>query len=379
MSQNEGGTVWVLGAGFSKSLGGPLLVDLFSRQSIANLETRFPVKEFKKLHDDRVRLVVGLYLAGTSWAEHLREGRETARVWANAEEFLDYLDTAAAGGEESPAWKRIVGVTHEWLKKPATPKTLVGPARRLLAAECAAFSKGADPDSETWEPYRLWFKGLTGEDTIITFNYDRVLEMLNETGENSSGLHVAVPGDTEMHGGPRVFKLHGSVDWQWTGKELWQIGITDDPFYAVTCEDEESIAIAMPGPSKRGFVGRIMNEYWNPALKAVQKASRVFFLGYRFPPTDSSARRLLLSALGANTNTRFDVHVVLGPDVQGEKVRRMSELLRFTMLRKTANVRVVVGEPRPTDPTANDAMVHVHALYVEDFLTVYNPASLKRL
>jgi hypothetical protein len=53
-------------------------------------------------------------------------------------------------------------------------------ARRLVAAECAAFLQHVDPTREQWRPYRRWAASLTPNDTVVTFNYDRVLEMLHD-------------------------------------------------------------------------------------------------------------------------------------------------------------------------------------------------------
>jgi hypothetical protein len=78
-------TVWILGAGFSKSLGGPLLVDLFRQQARGDLEK-----------------VLGRPLATeVTWVQALfNYGKDIEHLWGDAEEFLAY--TEAAHGTVSP-------------------------------------------------------------------------------------------------------------------------------------------------------------------------------------------------------------------------------------------------------------------------------------
>jgi hypothetical protein len=55
---HDGGIVWVLGAGFSKALGGPLFTDLLSSTMRKDLDVRYPHATLGDEHARRVRLVV---------------------------------------------------------------------------------------------------------------------------------------------------------------------------------------------------------------------------------------------------------------------------------------------------------------------------------
>jgi hypothetical protein len=69
-------------------------------------------------------------------------------------------------------------------------------ARRLLGAECAGFLVDADPGTERRGPYAEWLTTRTPEDTIVTFNYDRVIERIAEhEAQNGNPLkvHVVLP------------------------------------------------------------------------------------------------------------------------------------------------------------------------------------------
>src|SRR4051794_22739033 len=84
MPIGDGHTVWILGAGFSKSLGGPLLVDLFRQQP----------------YEDLVHILGEKRAAQVSWTQALYNFG-VKRLWDDAEEFLAYVE-AAAGNPANP-------------------------------------------------------------------------------------------------------------------------------------------------------------------------------------------------------------------------------------------------------------------------------------
>src|SRR5712692_4989054 len=112
MSDKPKQVVWILGAGFSRSLGGPLFGTLFGPWSMANLEAHFPPAEFKQLyavaagvHVPAVEIAHWLYNYGRRFVL----GRNTEQgnmpnawmqatgqeLWQDAEEYLQILDGAA--------------------------------------------------------------------------------------------------------------------------------------------------------------------------------------------------------------------------------------------------------------------------------------------
>jgi len=143
--------VWILGAGFSRPLGGPLLGDLFSEASAGNLRARFPPERYPRLKTPAANLVRWIYRWGLGEEQHLVWTGKTRGepLWSNAEEYLEFLDTAVDLGGESPGWRRLSEVIrmYEGGINPPTPGAKVsfdGPgqrqhiadtARRLLAAE----------------------------------------------------------------------------------------------------------------------------------------------------------------------------------------------------------------------------------------------------
>jgi hypothetical protein len=178
-------TVWLLGAGFSKSLGGPLLVDLFRPRSWQADQERFQEMTFPKLADE-------LFHTRACFNAGKRDG-----LWADAEEFLVFVDAAYRPGNDGVKLGLLqeLGSRIDWGYEDLMPSWRVEKskfrreiwndfgriARRCLTAECSAFLTDLDPKDERWHPYDAWARSLQREwDTVIYFNYDRVLETLEE-------------------------------------------------------------------------------------------------------------------------------------------------------------------------------------------------------
>jgi hypothetical protein len=136
--------VWVLGAGFSAALGGPMLTGLLSRPSENDLLVRYP--EHVALRTDAATVVRVLYESGLNDSSIRGETamRCVEPMWDNAETFLDYLDTAAEApenNEPNPHADRLAFMLqrHNWSR--ASPQDLRNAARRLIAPSAAPFSR----------------------------------------------------------------------------------------------------------------------------------------------------------------------------------------------------------------------------------------------
>lgn len=184
-------TVWVLGAGFSRPLGGPLLNELFRPRSLREFYQIYPDADYSG------------DLAASLWqvVRVFNDGRR-AHLWAHAEQFLEMIEIAAEA--KTPDRHVLAFLTHGVrmgepgapdsqgpLKITASIGTLAQWSRWALAADCGRFLRTASTAYETWEPYRLWAQQLDEDHTVITFNYDLVLERLKEVKDVR--LTVALP------------------------------------------------------------------------------------------------------------------------------------------------------------------------------------------
>ncbi len=401
-----GKTVWILGAGFSRALGGPLLTELFSPGSALKMKTCFP--KLPRLQGDDAQL-----------ARLLFQDKDGPKQWENAEEFLDYLDTAQLGGEEAPSYQALIEMidrlktigslstgdliaakikeTLKAFKRRLSRRDLIAAkikpvaemSRRLLAAECSAFLVGADVDSEKWAPYRRWADKVERGDVVITFNYDLVPERLAKwvahttPGSEDKFEFLCPPRECCVPGRVNVLKLHGSTNWrQDRGQQALGIfgasPVPDNDYFALDCP-EENMVIASPGPSKfASSAGGTLGPLWLAASTALKTADAIVFVGYRFPPTDSAARRILIDAIGENEKPHLVLHTVLGPKVHDDHSERLKGMLEAAVERKG---RVTSEVMRNSDPIHGPRYrwlydLNQHALWAEDFLDLCDPTKL---
>ncbi len=167
--------VWILGAGFSQPLGGPLLAHLFRLERHGSCHSAFPANEFPQLGDTLYNLQTCYH-----W------GRTEAGHWEDAEQFLAYVDDAYVGQDGIKqanlgemlrrAWRSIDGSGPLPLSDQARAflsGNLHVAARRALAAQCSRFLLHRQPASEeTWLAFREWEESLDPSvDAIISFNH----------------------------------------------------------------------------------------------------------------------------------------------------------------------------------------------------------------
>jgi hypothetical protein len=339
-------------------LGAPLLKELLSEHAIDEVKLRYHDKP-TATSDTGVRLV-----------RIFPKGMENG-MWRDAEQFMDYVDVARVDPVRAELLHNLdIGLSirpHEW----------AAALKRFVAARVSTFLQGANLESESWQPYLRWARALHPEDSVITFNWDRVLELI---AEYHADLGDAVPrrlGDpvrmslkpkSFIRADPswlRVLKLHGSVDWKRRGATY---DVMNDVLTALDCQAEE-IALASPGPSKLDASEGFLKPLWAEAKTALSQAAAVVFVGYRFPPSDSLARESLLDGLSAPSGFGGvrAIHTVLGPDVRGEDSARLAGLIRGMLdglgWWETGGV---------TDGQGPLYTFRQHPLYGQDFMSIFS-------
>jgi hypothetical protein len=356
-------TVWILGAGFSKPLGGPLLTELFTEQSenyVNHTLTQRSPPARERLSQPFACLVHRMYRRYGPLESRPESDKRHSERWRHAEDFLAKLNLAAqpAGTRDEAAASELVGAIRGFLdpaelekvravfrgfdmKSPdhqriALEETSLA-AKRWFAAECDPFVANAVIGSEAWEPYKQWARALTKHDTILSYNYDLVLEKLRDCGPSS--LHVVCPcsqsrGLNPHRTIPFVLKVHGSVDWKKTDEGSVEI-MEKQPFFAVTCE-QKHMALCTPGPSKVEIY-QAWKTYSDAAYLELTEASQVVFLGYRAPESDTLSLTAILTAIKENRH-KPRIGVVLG--IGGDScihAERIIQLLRY--VNKDAKVK----------------------------------------
>jgi hypothetical protein len=340
--------VFVLGAGAVRALGGLLLPELLAFR---------PMWALKENYSNAVH-ATEMYKARIVCAAGIER-----KLWAHAEEFLDIAETALASENSNSC--RILrpllmkglsylppGETKRVRVSPLDMATVVRGARRALAADCSLFLRTADTGTERWSPYHAWAMKLRRQHTVITFNYDTTPELLAADG---GSLQVIVPGrrdrsvddqieDARNADAAPVYKLHGSINWGRIAPGE-QVYLRDE--HAVNCDKESEVILGVPGPTKRRLCSELLLPLWTEARRALRGASRIVFVGYRFPQSDSDSRSTLLkairkSALKKAANGGDDppsVDIVLGPDSKDQS--RLEHLLAVPLRDMASGVSVL--------------------------------------
>lgn len=333
-------TVWILGAGFSQALNAPLFRDLFKSDHRVKAACGHSPS-------GSILQALGLYRRYAS-SEVGGEGSENGTLWRDPEEFLDVIESASGGAISYREFLAAAGIAPE-------TDTFADWGRRALAMECSHFLKGANLETERWRPYVLWASELASNDTVVTFNYDQIPDLLSKNPARSPqpNLEVVIPkGSTNdvieenvqlvrRRGQAPVFKLHGSVDWVASADGGIELAAASEDLATGRCP-----ILGIPGPRKAAIRKEYkgMRVLWAYALEAIRKATRVVFVGYRFPPTDAEARLSILEALREAGSALKVVEVVLGPDLNHRDVARMRGLLSFVMSSEKVRVRPLFAE-----------------------------------
>jgi len=355
-------TVWILGAGASRALGGPLLSDLFSKASAEIAHERYGApltcEDWTPL---RVATLYGLGSRTVVTASEDMYAAHATDFWDHAEEFLECIDRAHDKPEGVEAFK-IRTIADHLLERPNTKdgfKALRTAALRLLAAECTLFMDGTDREDERWLPYVRWARRLSNSDTILSFNYDLVLEALVDDPGRNARIEVVIPGkEREISEFALALKLHGSLDWRIAGGQIEKA----DAAFALSASPDE-MALATPGPTKTAFVKKHLRQHWDAAMEAVKTAQRIVFCGYQFPPTDAYTRGRILRAISENVDCE-SVDIVLG---------RAGDGARVASLVKPLIRQVVVDEPGPPVEPRN---LGAEEFFDQEFLARKPPAPL---
>lgn len=306
--------VWILGAGFSRHAGGPLLNDLFSETAEYYFEDAQPT------HQAALKKIGRLFRQKLPTPNTM----ETGRFWAHAEEFLEKIDQLAEMGEPKALVEMFVDHCCDDSLK--TPEQLRYYARSRICKEVDDYIHTIPIDSERLQPYIHWVKKLSNEDVIVTFNYDTLIETVAKRANIE--LTLIKPNSNwdsfSSRSSPALIKLHGSVNWS-TDVEGNFFDMSSFNNVLSLFESPSFLPmIAAPGASKGRFVNQL-NSFWRMAKTAICTAESIHIVGYRFPESDSAAVLELINTFRDSNAKAIDI--VLGTDVSRPDVIRVKRMV----------------------------------------------------
>ncbi|MFV8250454.1 SIR2 family protein [Bdellovibrio bacteriovorus] len=233
----------------------------------------------------------------------------------NIESFMSYLN------EELPYEKE-----SQYLRKMAAAKDL---SRHIWEVISAHDAKYRPTDGNK---HRFFCKLLTENSSVITLNYDLLLEKSFESAAKSlpgrtfsqkrsyvmpltpiisrdgSGMFSTSPPNLK----PKIYKLHGSINWFYSGKFSYygeQIyvreGIDDSHLWA----DKAPLIIPPTFSKSSYFNNESVRFLWNSAYIELMKCTQLVLFGYSMPESDSVVKTMLENCLNKEAKV-----VVVNPD-----------------------------------------------------------------
>ncbi len=169
-------------------------------------------------------------------------------------------------------------------------------------------------------------EGVTGENSIITMNYDTLIEQALKDVIHSKASTYGPPWHKPIQNTrqTKVLKLHGSINWAkctkceytWAEPEpkpLPTVMLKD--FYmqpssqiynkpCPECRNGKLEPFIVPPTWNKGGYGKPLEQVWKSAFDEIKEAHRLIIIGYSLPETDSYFKYLLAIALSENESLR---------------------------------------------------------------------------
>jgi NAD-dependent SIR2 family protein deacetylase len=344
--------VFILGAGFSKSAGAPLIDEFLdvSRELFDDPDSGLDDAEKK------------LFAQVFDFKKRVAQSREKFRIdLDNIEQLFGLIEMSHRLERKEDVRNAMVYVIAKTLQL-AIARTRQRQSVRVSAA--SGFYMGSfpwkdrvpseNPNVRVPDIYTHFALLLSGQydapsksrsNVVITFNYDLVLDdALRGIGvEPLYGLldcssdDLTVPQGT----GVSVLKLHGSTNWaicpQCNKVHVIGIKFTGNPeaFRTRPCAEcgKPGLRLLLVPPSwDKSEYRETMRPVWNQAVNALKTAKRICVIGYSMPETDTFFKFLLALGLAENHH-----------------------LYRFVLVDKTTRALAGEASPEPKSGTIIEA------------------------
>lgn len=317
--------VYILGAGFSKDAGAPLVHDFLDKA--------------RELFDDPdSELDAGereLFEQVFKFKHEVAKAREKFRIdLDNIEQLFGLVEMSQRLGSDPPAPREatvyLIAKTLELAVATSTSRRPV--ARMSLASGYntqESFINYVRPqvgggvfETDIYTHFALMVSGkyddqtklASRSSTVITFNYDLVLDDALARAGAKPSYELAAAIFDERNDNERVvplLKLHGSTNWAIC--ECGQIHVlsrkaTADPvmFRSKDCTKcgKTGLRLLLVPPSwDKSEYSKVMQPVWKCAVEAIKTATRICVIGYSMPEADAFFKFLL--ALGLAENDRL--------------------------------------------------------------------------
>ena len=250
-------------------------------------------------------------------------------------------------GDNIELWMTYLSQPQPWLREPEIDlhRSLGGRIRRCIAAVIEERTELASASTAPEWLRRLILAWHRREAVVITLNYDTLVEKVGRGLRMSEKISVLQPGDIyppyfanvasrsgaglwgrEVLRTFRLLKLHGSVNWHYSGREKFHgetIFFSDVPEFGPARDeaardvasqrlrdmaaDKETLIIPPVAEKTTYFNNETVRGLWKDAAAALKGASALYIIGYSLPISDLGMRFFLA---GNTPDADSVVHVV---------------------------------------------------------------------
>ena len=268
----------------------------------------------------------------------------------------------ASLGDNIELWMTYLSQPQPWLREPDIDlhRSLGGRIRQSIAEVIEEHTVSASASAAPEWLRRLILTWHRRQAVIITLNYDTLVEKASRdlrVSEKKTALHpadiyppyfanIVSRSGAALWGGEvlqtfRLLKLHGSVNWHYSGRDVFhgetifysdvpEFGPADDEAVrdANTAElrdmaaDKETLLIPPVSEKTTYFNNETVRALWKDAAAALRDAATCYFIGYSLPISDLGMRFFLA---GNSPDVHFPIHVV---DINLNVLDRYREFLQ---------------------------------------------------
>ena len=244
-------------------------------------------------------------------------------------------------GDNIEMWMTYLSQPQPWLREPEIDlhRSLGGRIRRCIADVIEERTALASASRSPEWLHRLVLAWHRREAVVITLNYDTLVEKAARDLVVSEKINVLHPADIyppyfaaiasrsgvslfarQILQTFRLLKLHGSVNWHYSGREDFHgetlfysdvpaFGTADDETARIArsqrmrdlAADKETLIIPPVAEKTTYFNNETIRGLWKDAAAALQGAAALYIVGYSLPSSDLGMRFFLAGTLPTRT------------------------------------------------------------------------------
>jgi hypothetical protein len=212
-------------------------------------------------------------------------------------------------------------------------------------------------------------KGSDSRSSVITFNYDTVLE--DALREIEVPFRYGLPKSMAVYddharwisdaedgqNGLAIFKLHGSVNWSSLTAAAAGGQLKVFQRYSEISEGN-ALPLLIPPTWRKQFEGRQFSRIWGCALRAIAEATRIIVIGFSMPASDGHFKYLLAAGLQQNISLREIIFINL-PGAVGNLKANVAKIFTPKLINsgvisyysEEGALRTLLGNPEAVEKT----------------------------